>query len=279
VKGRLLRFLAINTAKKNKINFLNDFNCNWLNNTTQTADFNVLSFSGSNQFADQLYSISSFYRNIGIPKSWIVYNDGSYSPDQLRVLHSIVNVKVKDVLLEKDSFHKSWINQYPTLLKVEILRNITDYSRTILFTDSDVLFYPLFKKYTQTLFSDNWYIVDESEGYFDSSFKLLPKEKPLNFGFLVLNAPSNWNFVYSYINEHIKSGTLGYWTDQTAMHLLSVKEKFHFLPVGKFVVGGKDSFKLSHDFNYSKIALRHFVGPIRHKMWQYSWKKVLGFKK
>ena len=50
------------------------------------------------------------------------------------------------------------------------------------------------------------------------------------------------------------------------------------LPVDQFVVGGKDGFRLSHCVDYNEISVRHFVGPVRHKMWQYSWKKILGIK-
>jgi hypothetical protein len=273
--GRTIRYFTGVIGNKNKQYFISAFNPNWLNEVKSEANFNVLSFSGSKQFADQLYSISSFYRNVGKPNSWVIYNDGSYKHEELEVFSSIKGVKVLDIFIGEGSLPLFWFKQYPTLLKVEILRELKDFSDTILFTDSDVLFYKKFKNFTHQFASDNWYIVDEGKGYFDTSFDLPARELPLNFGFLVLNKPSNWNFIFTYLNEQIVRGQLHYWSDQTGAHLLAQKEKFSFMPIESFVVGGKDSFKLSHDVNYNKIALRHFVGPVRHKMWQYSWKKVL----
>jgi hypothetical protein len=274
--GRTIRYIAESLAKKRRRAFLNGFDPNWLNTIKDEADFNVVSFSGSNQFADQLYSISSFYRNVGRPSSWIIYNDGSYKQEELLILRSIFKVQVCDIVIQEGGLPASCLKQYPTLLKVELLRQLTDFSKTVLFTDSDILFYNPFQIFSHRLTSNNWYIVDEGNGYFDPTFKLLANEQPLNFGFLVLNKPADWSFVFSYLNDRIENEQLHYWSDQTAVHLLAQKEKFHILPVDLFVVGGKDSFKLSHAFNYNKVALRHFVGPVRHKMWQYSWKKVLG---
>jgi len=274
--GRTIRHITEVIGNKNKQKFINAFKPNWLNDVKREAKFNALSFSGSQQFADQLYSIASFYRNVGRPNSWVIYNDGSYKDEELQVFSSIKGVQVLDIVIEEGILPLFYFKKYPTLLKVEILRQLTDFSNPILFTDSDVLFYKHFKNFTHQFTSDNWYIVDEGKGYFDASFDLPANELPLNFGFLVLNKPSNWNFIFTYLNEQIEHGQLHYWSDQTGAHLLAQKEKFNFMSVESFVVGGKDSFKLSHAVNYNKIALRHFVGPVRHKMWQYSWKKVLG---
>jgi hypothetical protein len=168
--------------------------------------------------------------------------------------------------------------EFPTLLKVELLQQLPDLNKTILFTDSDILFYRNFKNFNQQFARDNWYLIDEGKGFFDISYDLPANEEPLNFGFLILNRPADWSYVVRYIAKRIESGQLNYWSDQTAVHLLAQQEKFTALPSDLFFVGGKDSFKFTHCVDYNKIALRHFVGPVRHKMWQYSWKKVLGIK-
>jgi hypothetical protein len=274
--GRTIRYITEATAKRKKQNFISTFNSHWLNDVNDEANFNIVSFSGNKQFADQLYSIASFYMNVGRPNSWIVYNDGTYKQNELRVLCSISGVQVRDILIREGSLPLSCFKEYPTLLKVELLRQLNDFRRPVLFTDSDILFYRGFKNFTRQLSSNNWYIVDEGKGYFDPSFELPPNEQPLNFGFLVLNKPADWSFIVSYLSERIERGELHYWSDQTAAHLLAQNEQFYVMPLDLFVVGGKDGFNLLHAFDYNKIALRHFVGPIRHKMWQYSWKKVLG---
>lgn len=274
--GRTIRYITEVSAKKKKQNFGSEFKPNWLNDVKPLVNFNIVSFSGSKQFADQLYSIASFYKNVGRPYSWIIYNDGSYKQEELELLGTIKGVEVRAIVIQEGSLPLSCFKEYPTLLKVEILRQLTDFSRPVLFTDSDVLFYKEFKKISQQFLSSNWYIVDEGKGYFDPSFELPANEPPLNFGFIVLNKPADWSFIFKYLNDRIKQGELHYWSDQTAAHLLAQREQFKVMQVESFVVGGTDGFKLSHAVDYNKIALRHFVGPVRHKMWQYSWKKVLG---
>lgn len=274
--GRTIRRITELIAKKRKQSFLKSFNPDWLNSCTAIANYQVVSFSGSKQFADQLYSISSFYRNVGKPHSWVIYNDGSYKPAELAILSSIAGVTVCDVIIQADSLPEWCFKKYPTLIKVELLRQLTDFNKTVLFADSDILFYKQFKLFSQQFATGNWYVVDYRSGYFDPEFVLPEGEPPLNFGFLVLNKPSDWNFILEYLNKKIESKSLHYWSDQTAAHLLAQRESFNVMPVEFFVVDGKDSFKIGHAVNYNKIALRHFVGTVRHKMWQYSWKKVLG---
>ena len=276
--GRALRYIAELTAKKRKKEFLDSFDLEWLNTIEETVNFNVLSFSGTKQFADQLYSISSFYRNVGKPISWIIYNDGSLKQEELHILSSISNLQVFDIEIKVGGLPAACFIEFPTLLKVELLQQLPDLNKTLLFTDSDILFYRNFKKFKQQFATDNWYVVDEGEGYFDISYDLPANQEPLNFGFLILNKPTDWSYVVRYLANRIESGQLDYWSDQTAVHLLAQQEKFKALPSDLFVVGGKDSFKLTHCVDYNKIALRHFVGPVRHKMWQYSWEKVLGIK-
>jgi hypothetical protein len=273
--GRVIRFITEKLAAKSKIEFIKKFNLLWVNTIRHSVDFNVISFSGSKQFADQLFSISSFYRNVGRPFSWIVYNDGSYSHEELLLLRSINGVKVCNIEIGIGSLPQIYFKQFPTLLKIEILRQQVDFNKTLLFADSDILFYSKFKDYFNQFSNNNWYIIDEGKGYFDPEFVLPENQLPLNLGFLVLNNLANWDFVLDYLHQKINKSDLHYWSDQTATHILAQNEQFNIMPKEHFKVGGNDSFKYSHDVNYNEIAVRHFVGPIRHKMWQYSWKKVL----
>lgn len=276
--GRTIRYLTEATANKNKQHFITSFKANWLNDIKLEANLNVISFSGSKQFPDQLYSIASFYRNVGVPSSWIIYNDGTLKREELELLRSISNLQVFDIEIKVGGLPESCFIEFPTLLKVELLQQLPDLNKTVLFTDSDILFYRNFKSFKQQFATDNWYVVDEGKGYFDISYNLPANEEPLNFGFLVLNKPVDWSYVVRYLVNSIENGELDYWSDQTAVHLLAQQEQFKALPSNLFVVGGNDSFKFSHCVDYNKIALRHFVGPVRHKMWQYPWKKVLDIK-
>lgn len=275
--GRCIRLYCETLAQKNRKLFLKEFHISLLNDERiSNVDINVVSFSGNKAFQDQLLSIASFYLNVGRPSNWTIYNDGSYNDLQISKFLSIKNISLKNANSLPSNFDQKILTQYPTLKKVDVFFEHTVNSTTI-FTDSDILFYQSFSKYIEQIKFDNWYLVDEKSMYFDQDFlSNQPKQDyPLNLGFIVLNSKPNMNELISYLQHKINSQTLGYWSDQTGFHILAKSSDFKPLNPSLFVVKGSDSFKLRHHVNYNKIALRHFVGPVRHKMWQRNWKSIL----
>lgn len=274
--GRIKRKIVEQISASNKESFLK-WQSQHLPKTTGDINYDLVSFSGAKAFADQLLSIYTFYRNVGKPVSWKIYSDDTYSQEQILALESIEGVKVLPFRFDAEVLPSTALSKYPTLKKVEILNQL-NYSRTTVFTDSDILFYPSFKKYIDLINQKNWYLVDEGNGYFDNElFTEYPViNHPFNFGLLVINEQPDLRILNEYIASRINANQLNYWSDQTGFQLMIIKNKsFEPLPKEEFKVGGNDSFRLSHCVDYNKIALRHFVGPVRHKMWQYSWKKVL----
>jgi hypothetical protein len=275
--GRYKRKWIEQIAGRNKASFLQRQQLH-LPEATKESSYTVVSFSGSKWFADQLYSLYSFYRNVGKPKQWIIYNDGTYNKRQLDALRKIERVTVCELDLSDARLPKEALQKFPTLKKVEIVaKHISDESTII--TDSDIIFYPHFSMLIKSDSKINYYLVDDGNRYFDKDFLLAyPSiEKPFNFGLLLLHSPFSMESVYTYIEERYNKGVLDYWSDQTAFQKLVMNDAgFEALNRELFKVGGTDSFHISHCVDYNKIALRHFVGPVRHKMWQYSWKKVLG---
>ena len=275
MKGRIIKKITQAYADRNKKLFLKNFHPQWLNKIAPEINATVICFSGAAQFADQLLSLSSFYLNVGIPVCYKIYSDGSHSEEQIAELNAIQNVKVFNLAIFKLPMQA--VTKFPTLKKIEILDQ-TVIKRTTIFTDSDVLYFKEFSKYVSTITQRNWYLVDESFNYFDEDYLKNANKgnSPLNLGLLILNTQVDWNPVINYIKNRFKKGVLSYWSDQTAAHMLALKQNFKSLPVNDFVVGGHDNFTFGSAVNYNSIAVRHFVGPVRHKMWQYSWKKVLG---
>jgi hypothetical protein len=275
--GRYKRRLIEKNGNRNKFSFLQWQEANLPIAKTE-SDYIVISFSGGKWFADQLYSLYSFYYNVGKPKQWLIYNDGTYSEMQLQVLHKIERVTVCDLDLSAARLPHAALQKFPTLNKVEIVAKHISDEMTII-TDSDILFYKKFNTYVNSYPAANYFLVDEGNRYFDSDFLAVHPsiEQPFNFGLLLLHNRFNMESVFTYVEERFRAGVLHYWSDQTAFQKLVLQNKI-FQPFDRelFKVGGNDSFHLSHCVNYNKIALRHFVGPVRHKMWQYSWKKVLG---
>jgi hypothetical protein len=218
--------------------------------------------------------------NIGKPVRWTIFSDGSHTQASLDTLRSIPSVFVKE--LNNNVFPPGYDTDSNPLLKKVFYYQTIDITITTVFVDSDVLFYKPFRKFVPVLKNFNWFLVDENYGYLDKTY--LQKNRfdiyPCNSGFLVFNAKPDWTTVLSYLEaQHKEEGGLQGWSEQTAFHVLT-RDFTTMVPLDPryFIVDGSDSFKYSADFDYEKIALRHFVGPIRHKMWQYPWKKVLGFE-
>lgn len=271
--GRFKKSYINYRGESNKMNLLKNLDRIVKKIPTRSVQLNVVSMSGQVFYEDQLLSLFSFYHNVGIPSSWIIYNDGTYNKQALASFEKIPNVHVK--CMNSDKYQKE-VEEFPTLNKMFILQDIVPLMPTI-FTDSDILFFPSFLNELSSFIYDNCYLVDESNLYFDPSIPLeVDTSYPLNLGFLLLNKRPDWNIAWQLIEKIIASNALHYWTDQTAMHILAIQEKFIPLPKDKFVVGGKDAFTLKDAFKPDKIALRHYVGPIRHKMWQHNYQKLLG---
>lgn len=256
----------------NKADFL--ISLNWIieNLQIKKIDIDVISMSGKMFFADQLLSLFSFYYNIGIPNSWTIYSDGTYTNEELDIFSKIPCLVIKSIRIDK---YEEEIKQFPTLKKMFLLQNVIPRRPTI-FTDSDVLYFASFTEQIAPFLFSNCYIVDEGKGYFDAFIpNNISVEMPLNLGMLLLNEKPNWQIAWDYIEERILNKQIHYWTDQTATHIMALKEGFKALPKTDFVVGGEDAFTIKDIVDYNKISLRHFVGPIRHKMWQHKWQNIL----
>lgn len=146
-------------------------------------------------------------------------------------------------------------------------------------TDSDIIFYKGFRSSLLTLTKGNWYIQDTmphvDQYYKDQKF---PFHRPvLNAGFLLLNQYPQWNFAIDYITNRADHSTWEHFTEQAAVNWMFQNEPIaDTLDPAKYILSCSDSFKFGFNYDYNAIAMRHFVGPVRHKMWQYHWKKVLG---
>lgn len=277
--GQIKKKLVLYISSYNKKLFIKSWDPVKLNSNFRKIKYQIISFSGEKQFAEQLYSISSFYFNIGTPFKWIIYDDGTLSKESIDVFCKIKNLEIRNTNVLKKHFPEEVLQKHPTLYKVEIHLNHISQGETI-YVDSDVLFYNSFNLFLDQLRHGNWYIVDEGKGYFDDDYYDIRNTEfePLNLGCLIINNPININQVINYINNKIAQHKYSYWTDQSGYD--SILKTTDITPLDKkyFITGGNDAFRLSHCVNYKKIAMRHFVGPVRHKMWQYPWKKVLGVK-
>lgn len=252
------------------------------NNSKNNPAPKIFSFSGNAYFEEQLFSIAQYVKYVGLPNKWLIVNDGTYNSQQIDFLQKFPFVKVvefdwvqnsKFELLHKYACKHVWAKIFYAYFN--FLDNLTE---TTIYLEADVLVFDKYSYYSHLFKNKNWYLADTGP-HFDSYFyqhNKLPMFD-VNNGFAIYNSRPPIEIAYDYLISRFEQGNFEYFTPQSAMQLMISEDKSaSFLDPRYFVVNCSDHFKIGIDHHPKTIALRHFVGPVRHKMWQYPWKKVLG---
>ena len=256
---------------------------------SEPIDMDVVSFSSNRDFYDQLLSMLSFIRYVGMPSSWTVYSDGTHTSEQVNVLEELAFVQVqktdwqnveelraacKPKLQPYAHVLTDYATKYPLGKKLYVYLNHA-VTRPTLFLDADILFYKKAFVFRSVLDdgSKGWYLPDCEWGNLDSRYKSKNKEEPyqINSGFFLLKQDIErldeglgflqaLNFEYEYFSE------------QNVFHILFRTNGFMPLDPRLFVLNSADQFDFSYTYERESIAMRHYTGPVRHKMWQRDWK-------
>ena len=241
----------------------------------KNLDLEIISFSGYGGFWDQVLSIISFVKNVGIPRRWIIYSDKCNSEEQKNiyskfpfVVHTDWDVNYKGEFgANKDNFQ--W------QLKKFVSFSKHHYNGTTIFTDSDILFYPLFKNYLNIINKGNWFLPEPPDAQ-DSKKSASEKGSMYSFnaGFFILDGNIDFTPAIQYMSSDAAKSE--YFADQEALNIIIQNlDQINILDPRIFYLTVNDHFTISHAISYEKIAMRHFVGPVRQKMWQRDWAKTL----
>ncbi|MBW4560108.1 MAG: hypothetical protein KME32_02940 [Mojavia pulchra JT2-VF2] len=241
--------------------------------TTRKVPLSVYAFSCERDLPEQVASIRSFIRHIGIPERFIVISDGSYTDSScklLRRIHPCVEITPFTKLIKEDlpQCVTDFAQIHPLGKKLAALLSIPVNGATI-FTDSDILFFPggtnlnnftsLDHKYCRYLPDcsaslDERLIYDEDE-----------RLKPVNSGFILFNYELDWSFAIERL-ANLQDLPV-YFTEQTIVHLTIHHNHGRPFCSQKYVLSVEDQFVYSDKFASKKIALRHYVNDVRHKFW------------
>jgi hypothetical protein len=293
-QGGVTKLIASKIAKKNKAQFA-DFVKQNLKDVRSKLRYtpikiNVVSLSSSADFYDQILSILSFLRYVGTPQCWTIYSDGSHTKQQIELIKSGLEfVEIKNIDLENDENLVQTMK--PALLPYK--EYLLDYARrqpmgkklfyylnhavTIptLFLDSDILFYNKADIFNVLLKEDRkgWFLPDATWGCLDSRYLSFTTKQlyQVNAGFFLLHEElgdvspgllflKNCEYKYEYFSE------------QTIFHIIFNKLGFFPLDPRVFILNTLDQFTFSYASNRESIAMRHYTGPVRHKMWQRDWR-------
>ena len=285
--GRILLYLARKKSESLKKSFIvshQDLIKKNLSASPGKFEGTLLGFSGDHYFYEQLYSSLSFIRNVGLPDKWIIVSDGTYTAKQKNILELIPNLqivnfdeiidknfKMLDPLIEAHRLGKFATTYFSILNKVE---------ERLIYMEADVLVFPSFNKYQHLFKKNNWYLTDTAP-HFDSYYSEENKMPmfPVNNGFAIYNSRPPLEVACNYFVDRLKDGKFEYFTPQSASQLMIDQDTdSRFFDPRYFVVSGSDHFKFAVGHLPQNIALRHYVGPVRHKMWQTNWRDVLQTK-
>jgi hypothetical protein len=297
-QGKLTKLIASRVAKLNRSYFSTlVYNTRQLEqiakcaDSNQTVALNLVGFSSSNDYPEQILSILSFIRHVGTPLSWTIYSDGSHTNIEVENVQAalpfvkVVKSNVVCIAPYNTDDLKSTLRPYTAELNqyarahflgkrlLLYLNHIVD--RPTLFLDSDVIFYAKSPVIT-TLLSEpinGCFLKDKVWGCLDSRYLIYnrPERHQVNAGFFLLNCElteldRGLNFLKNL------GHTYEYFSEQTIMHILLTSNKLKPLDPELFIVNTCDQFDFSYAYTRDKIAIRHYTGPIRHKMWQRDWK-------
>jgi hypothetical protein len=273
--GRINKKFNQITGERAKLKFVENFNFMLFNpnliGSKYVIECTLYSFSGKEQFFDQVLSIQSFLKNVGVPKKWIIYSDKSHTQEQLNFLKSFNFLCVMN-----------WDEViHPSISAVQCsvwqLQKYYCYSGSKIsgqsfFLDSDVIFLPRFHDFINSeLKSDNWFLADTYPCLNDDYLKLI-RHSVINFvngGFFILNTEIDWQEGNDYILKYLSHDLpVPYFTDQTAMEIVFKTNKLKLLDPRLFSLSLVDHFTFFSDVKHDSLAIRHFVSPIRFRMWQ-----------
>jgi len=292
-QGTITKFISTKISNYNKNKFALCIHVNLLKIRSKLYQkiipLSIASFSSKKDFYDQILSILSFLRYVGTPINWTIYSDGSHSEQQIDLLKrwfEFVEVIIYDwedlssLPIEKDRllpYKKELINFAKNMPLGKKLFSYLNHKiiRPTLFLDSDILFYnkaSILNYIIQEKFT-GYYLTDPDWGCLDSRYKKkYPKQlSQANSGFFLLNqeiddVKEGLDFLKSLDFQY------EYFSEQSIFHILFSNNGFIPLDSKIFIVNSGDQFDFSYLYNRDSIAVRHYTGPVRHKMWQRDWK-------
>lgn len=240
---------------------------------TQKVAIRVYAFSCERDLAEQVASIRSFLTNVGIPETFTVISDGSYtdlSCQLLRRIHPCVDVIPINQFIKPDlpKCVSDYAQVHPLGKKLSGLISIPVNGATI-YTDSDILFFPGGSDLVElaNLDSQVCHYLPDCSNSLDGRMLYEETEKlnPVNAGFILFKQELDWDFAIKRLANLSESPT--YFTEQTIVHLTIHHNGGVPLCSEKYVLNVTDQFIYPDKFSQNKIVLRHYVNDVRHKLW------------
>jgi len=242
-------------------------------NPARSFPLEVFSYSGEAALPEQVASIRSFLRHVGRPAMFNVVSDGSYSESSKRLLQSVdPSVCVREA---RDWVPKNlpakihpYLTGHPTGRQLALIMSLP-ITRPTLYVDSDILFFAGANDLHARAETRDVPALYLADCRFSGDERVLkqPDEanRPVNTGFLLLFQPLDWSLSVQRFLE--LSGEPTFFTNQTLTHLAMHANGAAPFDPQKYVLQLDDQFIYPDRYADPRIAMRHYVNPVRHKFW------------
>ena len=240
---------------------------------TRAFPLEVFSFSGEAALPEQVASIRSFLRHIGRPPMFNVVSDGSYSESSkqfLRALDPCVCIRdVKDWAPKNVPQRMSrYVTEYQMGRQLGLIMSLSAKGQN-LYTDSDILFFAGADDLHARVATHDVPAMYLPDCLFSGDERVLrdasETNEPVNSGFLLLFRELDWSLVVERFLE-LKDEP-NYFTNQTLVHVAMHANRAAPFDPGMYVLQLDDQFVYPDRYASPRIALRHYVNPVRHKFW------------
>jgi len=233
----------------------------------------VFSYSGEGSLPEQVASIRSFLRYVGRPRRFTVVSDGTHSESSRRLLaglDSCISVARASEWLPKDLPEKiyPYLSGHPTGRQLALIMSLP-VDAPVLYCDSDIRFFPGADDLYSCLDRRDSPALYQPDCRFSGDERLLrttaEARDPVNTGFLLLFRKLDWTSSIARFLELSDDPT--FFTNQTMTHLTMHENGAAPFDPQKYLLQLDDQFAYRDRYANPRIALRHYVNPVRHKFW------------
>jgi hypothetical protein len=235
----------------------------------------VFAYSGHENLPEQIASIRSFLRHAGRPKRFAVISDGTYTHEDIDLIERIdPSVTVENVPAPPSNISPSlasYLQAHPTGKQLALVMSLPR-DEPALYVDSDVFFFAQANDLAKAQGRPALYLADCQ---FSGDARLIrsPDERkaPVNTGALLISQELDWSLGIERLVE--LSGAPNFFTNQTVTHLVMHANGAAPFDPGKYVLQLDDQTVYRDWHAGDRLALRHYVNPVRHKFWTTLWRQ------
>ena len=235
-------------------------------------DLEVFAYSNEDSVPEQVASIRSFLRHVGRPKRFVVVSDGTHSDRSIALLKRVdLSVTVEGlppVPADLPEKLRSYLSGHPTGKQLALIMTLPQ-SGPALYLDSDVLFFAGASELAERCREKDRSAFYLADCKFSGDRRLLRNEteaeQPANTGVLLLFRKCDWSASLERFLE--LEGAPTFFTNQTITHLAMHQNAAVPFDSSRYVLQLDDQFMFSDRYAGAGLVLRHYVNPVRHKLW------------